>query len=324
MKFARTLLLFTAAVCFPELAEAGPFFVEVVDGHYTVSAVNTLDPNASDFGFAAVPSEILSQTSVTAGPLSGTATGVTRNLLDRTPLSQEADASLQGTATIGALHAVVAAASDSSGYGAGGGTSANAMLDLEWSDTVTFSVANPAGADFTAALVLDDVLSVSAGDGDYAASATTILYSSLSRGPPLLDIIDSAIENNGQDIGARAPADSVSHTFHVTDGQIVTFTGELQVNAFTDDTGSVAVDAADTAGFFLTTDDPTASYATASGARFDLPGAAVGVPEPSSAALLPSGLLLTLWWRGLALRRRRRVAAAAPCLVLSAAARRLP
>lgn len=275
----RLLLLSAAVVCLPGVALATPFSV-LIDGGYAVSADGSPDTES-----AAVNTGQLSQISVSVGPLSGSATGLASD--DDFPVfhlvPQEADAMLQATATIGALHAIVRVASSSSGAPTTV-TNAHATLQLIWSDTVTFHV--PSGAaDFTATLVLDDVLSDTQVDGVFAGSATASMKDDICH-CSLFEAVTDAIASAGD---ARAPVDSVSSTLHVGDGERVTFTGELDVSAFANVTASVAVDAGDTAAFFLTTNDPTASYTTASGARFDLPAPAA-IPEPSSALLLLAGL----------------------------------
>jgi len=288
MKNIRFLWLAAGVTCFPAAAQAGPFYV-LIEGGYSVTADNTFGPAGSpgtNNGSAPAFTGELPQSSVSVGPLSGSETGVTRDGLDPTLLPQEADAMLQATATIGALHAVARVSSNSSD--APSVTSAQVMLTLQWSDTVTFHT--PTGsADFTATLVLDDIISDTQVNGAINGSATAFVEDnlpfSLGGSIPFDSIIDTT--------DARAPVDSKSATIHVVDGQQVTFTGELEVVAFANDTASVAVDASDTAGFFLTTNDPDASYSTASGTRFDPTTAPVAAPEPPSAALLAGALFST-------------------------------
>ena len=195
--------------------------------------------------------------------------------------------------------------SNNGGRFTSGLTAADSPNAISWSDTITFRTTNPNGSDFRLGLALHDTinLSTSSVGGFVAGSAFAGLSSGPAGifGPLLLALQDGVSRNSTGDIINHPPSDNVQTVLHMQNFSTLILTGWLRSRVKASDTvGSVTLNAADTALFALSSNDPLASYTTASGTVF-----ASSVPEPATSALALAGLGLVGWQA-----RRRRAAAA--------------
>lgn len=293
MQFSRSLPALVALLFSPGIARAIPAFFVAASGN-TLSEVLNFDGVSSPVPAvdqASFSSGNLSQLSVSAGPIASSLSGDVFSLFTHLHYLQEADAFFTGTATIGALHASVIAASNASGFNTGGITGASSNVDLRWSDTVSFQTSKPGGSDFTVSLNLDDVISTSItfpqNTSNGFVSGTVRARVDLNGGQ-FLGIFDGVGQGFNRFTSNRPASYTQSTTLHVFNDEVVTFAGTLGLTGGASEAvASVAVDASDTARFLLYTDDPAASYTTVSGVTFGTPAA---VPVPAALALFGCGL----------------------------------
>ena len=227
--------------------------------------------------------------------------------------AQGAVASGVGGVSFGALHGSASAGTSTNRYWYH--TTAEAVANVGWFDTLTFHTSDPLGANYTYSITLDDALSSvirpfvdpTYHGGLVKASAFTALsVDSSNVGLSLSDTLrqDPSYDGVTPGVVTRTPPANrtVSGVIHVQDGEVVTFQQIFYVLAESDnlDSGATAI-ANDTAYFNLVSFDAGASYTAASGTIYatsgdpDLgpvvgPPATGSVPEPSSIALLFAGL----------------------------------
>ncbi|HVT80536.1 MAG TPA: hypothetical protein VHM90_07760 [Phycisphaerae bacterium] len=231
----------------------------------------------------------------------GTNTGVAGTLSFNGPHIQSADGSITDSVSIGYLHALVKANATTNNYPYGTYSNATSTADVfsntAWFDTVTFFT-GPSGADFTATIYLHDEIDNSAaaqsGSTYSIGSVATLSLTVSGTNPPLssptLGITDSEYLHSDGPIANPPDAIQKSVTFHVTNGQTLTFLETLNIRstALGGNTSTVA-DAYNTAGFVLASSDPSAFYTSASGTTFPT---SVPVPEPASLLLILPALTL--------------------------------
>jgi hypothetical protein len=276
-----------ALLAFPTIGHATPFFVQA-GGNAQTEVINTDDPtNTIPNDNQSFVSTDLPQTSLSLGPISSSELGSSHS--NGNVIVQRADASVSGTATIGALHADLNASANDGNHPTGGLNFGQAAIGVQWSDTVFFQTSRPGGSDFTVSLALDDLISFSsifAGNSTSFESGTAVANATMN-GVFLLGVQDTA----NQSAATHPPSFTVSTTIHVVGGESVVFGGTLELRGKVSDAiSSVEVDADDTALFTLFSADPDASYTTASGVSFLPVVTTTTVPEPTSAALLMVGL----------------------------------
>jgi len=274
-----------ALLAVPAPGHAAEFFVGAL-GSTLTGVLNADDPsNKLPFDHQSFNSGHLPQLSVSTGIISSSSQGSFHS--SGVQFQQRADASFSGTASIGALHAVVAASTDTNHAPTNGLTEAQASTLLTWSDTVFFQSSRVGGSDFTISLTLDDLISFA---NSFARTST-----SFASGR----VVAQVTKNGGFFLVAQdlATQTAISHPFSLTDsatlhvvgGETLTFTGTLELDGTVSDAvDSINLNASDTALFTIFSADPDAAYGTASGVRFT-PDVTAAVPEPSSWALLLVG-----------------------------------
>jgi hypothetical protein len=287
-----------ALLAFPTIGHATAFFVQA-GGNALTQVLNVDNPaNTTPIDQQSFVSTDLPQDSLSLGPISSSEVGSSHS--NGNLILQRAGASVSGTATIGALHAVLNASANDDNHPTGGLNFGQAAIGVQWSDTVFFQSFRPGGSDFTVSLALDDLISFSSiftGNSTSFESGTAVANATMN-GVFLLGVQDTANQSGA----THPPSFTVSTTIHVVGDEAMVFGGTLELRGKVSDAdSSVEVDADDTALFTLFTNDPDASYTTASGVRFDPVVTTSTVPEPSSVALLMVGLT------GLAGLRRRAI-----------------
>jgi PEP-CTERM motif-containing protein len=293
-----TLVLLAAA---GPASALGPFSVNIAGTPTAHAIIFDGSHVSSDDHSTPFASGDLARTTLASGVVSAAARGHAFDGTSHLDLPQETDAFFDATATIGSLHASATADVNNGGFfSAGSGTSAvlNFLL-LSWTDTVTFRTGNPAGSDFRLGLHLDDRIGISSSllspvsSSFLAGTAFAGVSSGPSgvAGPLLLSVSDVISRRASGDTVNRSPTDTVTTVMHMHNGDVLLLTGWLRMSVGASNAiGSVQVDAANTALFMLSTDDPLASYTTASDTVF-----ATSVPEPAIVVLALAGFGVVGW-----------------------------
>jgi len=297
---SRTLLSLFAALLFARNALSAPAYYVSHSGTFATSVQTDTGTLGAPFSLS-YNSGNLQQHSISGGNQTSDSGTLT---FQGTPHIQSADGSIADTAQVGSLHTLVKASVTTNDYPYIAISNSTATSDIHsiasWFDTVTFHTTNPNGSDFTASIYLDDHIDNSATQtgGDLFSIGSriqaTLSIAGLIQPPsfPFLSIVDSEYISSDGPVAQPPPSFVQAYTFHITNGQTLTFLETLDVRstALGGNTSTVA-DVANTAGFLLSSSDPAASYSAASGTTFP-------VPEPSSLLVLAFGC-------GLLVRRSR-------------------